>query len=163
MDTEGPFAPEPVEGRRAGPDPQFLAAIVKTKLALVDRTVLLRYVEEHRRAQREHRKESEMGQLVFGTVLGVGILILLGVDALALPAATGLVTRLLTFLPNLLVALLLLGTGWIVAHFLAQAALLGAVNAQLAGAPLLASAVRWLVLVFAGAAGLRSRAARAPG
>jgi len=44
--------------------------------------------------------------------------------------------------------------GWILAHFLAQAALIGAVNAQVAGAPLVAAAVRWLVLVFAGAVAL---------
>jgi len=44
--------------------------------------------------------------------------------------------------------------GWLLANFLAQAVLIGVVNAQVAGAPLIAGAVRWLVLVFAGAAAL---------
>jgi hypothetical protein len=42
----------------------------------------------------------------------------------------------------------------VLANFLSQAALIGAVNAQVAGAPLIAAAVRWLVLVFGGAAAL---------
>jgi hypothetical protein len=91
-----------------------------------------------------------VGEIVFWTLLLVGIL--LGVDALDMPAAAGLVASVLHFLPNLLVAALILMTGWVLANFLGQAALIGAVNQQVAGAPLIASAVRWLVLVFAGAA-----------
>jgi hypothetical protein len=37
---------------------------------------------------------------------------------------------------------------------MAQAVLIAAVNAQVALAPLIAGAVRWLVLIFAGAAAL---------
>ncbi|MBI2163591.1 MAG: hypothetical protein HYU32_05565, partial [candidate division NC10 bacterium] len=66
----------------------------------------------------------------------------------------GLVAVLLRFLPNLIVAALVMVAGWVLANFLAQAALIGAVNAQVAGAPLIAGAVRWLVLVFAGGAAL---------
>ena len=80
--------------------------------------------------------------------------VLMGVEALELPATAGLVALVLRFLPNLVVAGLVMIAGWVLANFLSQAALIGAVNAQVAGAPLIAGAVRWLVLVFAGAAAL---------
>jgi len=73
---------------------------------------------------------------------------------LEIPATAGLLAAALRFLPNLSVAFLVMVIGWVLANFLAQAALIGAVNAQVAGAPLIASAVHWLVLVFAGAAAL---------
>ncbi len=92
------------------------------------------------------------GRLVFWTFLLVALL--MGVEALEMPATAGLVALVLRFLPNLIVAGLVMVTGWILANFLAQAALIGAVNAQVAGAPLIAGAVRWLVLMFAGAATL---------
>ncbi len=91
-----------------------------------------------------------LGDVVFWTLLLVGVL--MGVDALEMPAATGVVTNVLQFLPNLIVAALILVSGWVLANFLGQAALIGAVNQQVAGAPLIAGAVRWMVLVFAGAA-----------
>ena len=91
-----------------------------------------------------------VGHIVFWTLLLVGVL--MGVDALEMPAAAGVVASVLRFLPNLIIAAMILITGWVLANFLGQAALIGAVNAQVAGAPLIASAVRWLVLVFAGAA-----------
>ncbi len=93
-----------------------------------------------------------LGRLVFWTLLLVALL--MGVEALEMPATAGLAALILRFLPNLIVAALVMMTGWILANFLAQAALIGAVNAQVAGAPLIAGAVRWLVLVFAGAAAL---------
>ncbi len=91
-----------------------------------------------------------VGHAVFWTVAVIGLL--MGVDALGIPAVTGVVLAVLYFLPNLIVAALILVSGWVLANFLAQAALIGAVNAQVAGAPVIAGAVRWLVLVFAGAA-----------
>lgn len=93
-----------------------------------------------------------IGGLVFWGLLLLGLL--LGVEALEVPAATNLVTLLLWFLPNLVVAVVILAVGWLLANFLSQAALIGAVNAQIRGAPLIAFAVRWLVLVFAGGAAL---------
>ncbi|HTX53956.1 MAG TPA: hypothetical protein VMD08_11120 [Candidatus Baltobacteraceae bacterium] len=91
-----------------------------------------------------------LGHAVFWTILLVGLL--MGVDALGVPAVTGVVATVLHYLPNLIVAGVILITGWVLANFLGQAALIGAVNAQVAGAPVIAGAVRWLVLVFAGAA-----------
>ena len=58
------------------------------------------------------------------------------------------------FLPNLVIAALVWMVGLLLANFMAQAVLIAAVNAQVALAPLIAGAVRWLVLVFAGAAAL---------
>jgi hypothetical protein len=93
-----------------------------------------------------------VGHLVFWMLLLLALL--MGVEALELPATAGLVAPVLRFLPNLIVACLVMVAGWVLANFLSQAALIGAVNAQVAGAPLVAWAVRWLVLVFAGAAAL---------
>jgi mechanosensitive ion channel-like protein len=92
------------------------------------------------------------GQLVFWTLFLAGLL--MGIEVLEIPAAAGLAAVVLRFLPNLIVAGLVLAVGWILAHFLAQAALIGAVNAQVAGAPLVAGVIRWLVLIFAGAVAL---------
>ncbi|HEY7675795.1 MAG TPA: hypothetical protein VIG69_01895 [Candidatus Methylomirabilis sp.] len=93
-----------------------------------------------------------VGQLVFWTLFLIGLL--MGIEALEIPATAGLAAVVLRFLPDLIVAGLVMAVGWVLAHFLAQAALIGAVNAQVAGAPLVAGVVRWLVLVFAGAVAL---------
>jgi hypothetical protein len=93
-----------------------------------------------------------LGRLIFWTIFVVALL--MGIEALEMPATAGLVAVVLRFLPNLVVAGLVMVIGWLLANFLAQAALIGAVNAQVAGAPLIAGAVRWLVLVFAGGAAL---------
>jgi len=93
-----------------------------------------------------------VGRLIFWTIFLVALL--MGVEALEMPATAGLVAVVLRFLPNLIVAALVMVIGWLLANFLGQAALIGAVNAQVAGAPLIAGAVRWLVLVFAGGAAL---------
>jgi len=93
-----------------------------------------------------------LGRVVFWMIFLVSLL--MGIEALEMPATAGLVGAALRFLPNLVVAGLVMVVGWLLANFLGQAALIGAVNAQVAGAPLIAGAVRWLVLVFAGAAAL---------
>jgi hypothetical protein len=93
-----------------------------------------------------------VGRLVFWTILFVALL--MGVEALEIPATAGLAAGLIRFLPNLVVAVLVWMAGWFLANFMAQAVLIGAVNAQIALAPLIAGVVRWMVLVFAGAAAL---------
>lgn len=75
----------------------------------------------------------------------------MGIDALNLPAAANFTTIALRFLPQLLTALLLLLAGWLLANFLAQGALIAAVNAQLQGARLIANLIRWGVLIFTAA------------
>lgn len=93
-----------------------------------------------------------IGQLVFWTILFVALLT--SVEALEMPATAGLAAGVVRFLPNLVIAVLVWMVGWLLANFMAQAILIAAVNAQVAWAPLIAGAVRWLVLVFAGAAAL---------
>jgi Mechanosensitive ion channel, conserved TM helix len=90
-----------------------------------------------------------LGRLTFWTLLLVACL--MGIEALEMPGTAGAVAVVVGFLPNVIVAALVVVAGWILAHFLGQAALITAVNAQVTGAPLVAAAVRWLVLVFAGA------------
>jgi hypothetical protein len=93
-----------------------------------------------------------IGQLVFWTILFVALLT--SVEALEMPATAGMAAGVVRFLPNLVIALVVWMVGWLLANFMAQAVLIAAVNAQVALAPLIAGAVRWLVLIFAGAAAL---------
>jgi hypothetical protein len=91
-------------------------------------------------------------RLVFWTIFLIAVL--MGIEALNLPATSGLAAEALRFLPHLLVAVLVMVAGWLLANFLGQATLIAAVNLQMAGAPLAAAGVRWLVVVFAAAAAL---------
>ncbi|HEY7139745.1 MAG TPA: hypothetical protein VIE44_06595 [Methylomirabilota bacterium] len=80
--------------------------------------------------------------------------LLMAVEALEMPGTRGAVGVALTFLPHVIVAVLVVVGGWMLAQFLAQAVLITAVNAQVAGASLLAAAARWLVLTVAAAVAL---------
>jgi hypothetical protein len=77
-----------------------------------------------------------------------------GVDGLALPGAPGATALLVAFVPPLFTGSLILLAGWLVANFLSQGVLIAAVNARLPEARLLARAVHWAVLLFAGATAL---------
>jgi len=92
------------------------------------------------------------GRLVYWAILLVGLLT--AVEALEMPGTTGAATALLQFLPHLIVAMVVVVSGWVLAQFLAQAVLIAAVNAQVAGASLLAAVSRWLVLTVAAAVAL---------
>lgn len=99
------------------------------------------------------RLPSELvAQLVFWVCFLVALL--MAIEALEVPVAVGLAPLVIRFLPNLLIALFVLLVGWLLANFLAQALLIFVVNAQLSGGPVMAGAVRWLVLVFAGGVAL---------
>jgi hypothetical protein len=94
---------------------------------------------------------------VLGLVTLWGIFVVfasVGVDSLALPGAPGATAFLLSFLPPLFAAVLILVVGWLVANFLSQGLLIAAVNARLPEARLLARAAHWGVLLFAGATAL---------
>jgi hypothetical protein len=100
-----------------------------------------------------HQAPSRLaGELTFWTI--VFVTLLMAIEALEMPATAGLVAVVVRFLPNLVIAALVWMAGWLLANFMAQAVLIAAVNAQVAFAPLIAGAVRWLVLIFAGAAAL---------
>jgi Conserved TM helix len=93
-----------------------------------------------------------VGQLVFWLIFLVGLL--MAIEALEVPAAVGLAPVVIRFLPSFLIAIFVMIIGWLLANFLAQALLIFIVNAQLTGGPLLAGALRWLVLLFAGSVAL---------
>jgi hypothetical protein len=78
----------------------------------------------------------------------------MGVEALEIPATAGIVAVAVRVLPNFVVAAVVLVIGWLVAHFAAQAVLIFVVNAQVAGGPVIAGIVRWLILVFVGGVAL---------
>jgi len=93
-----------------------------------------------------------LGRLVFWTLFLVALL--MGIEALEMPATAGLVAGAVRFLPNLVIAVLVLAVGWLLANFTAQAVLIAAVNAQIPLAPFIAGAFRWLVVSFTVAASL---------
>jgi len=87
-----------------------------------------------------------IGRLVFLVIFAIGLL--MAIEALEVPAAVGLAPVVIKFLPNVLIAALVMIIGWLLANFLAEALLIFIVNAQLAGGPVMAGALRWLVLLF---------------
>ena len=125
--------------------------IVKVLLLRVLRTLRLDAVSERAglalALQRAGIKRSA-SQLVGLTAFWLIFLFFgfVGLNILAVTAATDVVRLILQYLPHLLAALLVLLAGWLLANFLAQAALITAVNAQFFGARFLAAAVRWGVL-----------------
>ncbi len=92
------------------------------------------------------------GRLVYWAIFLVGLL--MAVEALEMPGTRGVAAIVLAFLPHVIIAVLVVVGGWMLAQFLAQAVLITAVNAQVAGASLLAATVRWLVLIVAAAVAL---------
>jgi len=88
----------------------------------------------------------------FWFIVALGFLV--GLAAID-PADTAvLFAGMLAFLPNLVVAVLLLLVGAVVARFLGRSVLIGAVNAQIQSARLLSVGVKWLVMVVAAAMAL---------
>jgi hypothetical protein len=77
-----------------------------------------------------------------------------GVDALAAPGRPLATVLLLSFLPPLFTAALILLVGWLVANFLSQGVLIAAVNARLPEARLVARGVYWSVVLFSVATAL---------
>lgn len=79
------------------------------------------------------------------------LFIFMGVDSLDLPATAGLMGQILGFLPSVIAAGLLLLVGVLLGNFFAEATLIGAVNAQIQEARLIASLVRWGIFLFTAA------------
>jgi hypothetical protein len=76
-------------------------------------------------------------------------IILLALNAADTPMTQGLVVRFVNYVPDILVAVLVLMLGSVISKFLARSALLAAVNAQWAGARLIAGGVRVLIMFLA--------------
>jgi len=92
------------------------------------------------------------GTAVFWLVF-VGFL-LSGLDALGFQGVEGLSSDFVRFIPRLIVGVLVLLVGILVANFAWRACLLAGVNANLAGARLLAGGVRVLIVALAAAMAL---------
>ena len=90
-----------------------------------------------------------IGRVVFWMVFV--IFVFMGVDALDLPATAGLMGQLVGFVPSVIAASFLLLVGILLSNFFAEAALITAVNAQVQEARLIASLVRWGILLFTAA------------
>ena len=80
--------------------------------------------------------------------------LLSAVDVLGFAALQGLVAGFTAFVPRLLVAIAILVVGFVAANFAWRATLLAAVNGRLPSPRLLSGAVRWLILILAGAMAL---------
>lgn len=90
-----------------------------------------------------------IGRMSFWTVFLV--FTLMGIDALSLPATANLMSVLLGFLPNVIASAFLLLFGVLLGNFLAEAALIAAVNAQIQEARFISQLVRWGLYLFTGA------------
>jgi len=93
-----------------------------------------------------------IGRLVYWILVLLGVLV--GLTALDANLTEGLAARLLAYLPNVFVAVLVFMVGSFVARFLARSVLISAVNMQIASARLISLGVKWLILVLASAMAL---------
>jgi len=93
-----------------------------------------------------------VARVVFWLVLLLGFLV--GLSAID-PGRTGvLFGTVLGYLPNVVVAVLLVLIGALVARYLGRSVLIGAVNLQIESAKLLSIGVKWMVMVLATAMAL---------
>lgn len=97
---------------------------------------------------RVFRSPSDFGARVVQGVVWLFI-VLLALNAANTEITQGLLMRFVNYVPDLITAVLVLLLGSIVGKFLARSALLAAVNAQMAGARLMAGGVRVLVMLLA--------------
>jgi hypothetical protein len=93
-----------------------------------------------------------IGAIVFWLVW-LGFL-LSGIDVLGFESLQGLLESFWAFVPRLLLAVVILIIGFVIANFAWRATLLAAVNARIPSPRLLSGAVRWLILILAGAMAL---------
>jgi hypothetical protein len=93
-----------------------------------------------------------VARVVFWLILLLGLLV--GLAAIDPTRTATLLGTVLAYLPNVAVAILLLGIGAVVARFLGRSVLIGAVNLQIQSAKLLSVGVKWMVMVLATAMAL---------
>jgi hypothetical protein len=87
-----------------------------------------------------------VGRLVFWTVVLLGALV--GLAALDPTLMSTMLGRLVAYLPNVFVAVVLILFGVVLAQFLSRGALISAVNLRLESARLVGVGVKWLVLLL---------------
>lgn len=93
-----------------------------------------------------------VASVVYWSILGIGLM--LGLTALDATLPSEFAVAVLHYVPHLAAAVVILVVGNVVARFLARAMLIGAVNMGVHQARLLSIAVKWLVLIVAGAMAL---------
>jgi hypothetical protein len=76
------------------------------------------------------------------------ITLILGINALDVPATQNLIAHFFNYLPHFFAALLVLAVGYLLAAFLGQAALIASVNAQMEFAKPISRAVRWFIMIL---------------
>lgn len=76
------------------------------------------------------------------------VALVLGLNALNLPATNDLVARFFIFLPHLLVSAILLVVGYLISRFIERGVLIGSVNAGVKSARLLSKGVFFLMMIF---------------
>jgi len=90
-----------------------------------------------------------LARLACWTVFFLSLLI---AGSILFPALTSdVLARAFSFVPNLITAILVFLIGIVLARFLAQGALISAVNQQIQSARLISLGVKWLVMIMAGA------------
>lgn len=80
--------------------------------------------------------------------------LLSGIDVLGFTSLQGLLAGFWAFVPRLILAVVIFVVGFVVANFAWRATLLAAVNARVPSPRVLSGAVRWLILILAGAMAL---------
>lgn len=93
-----------------------------------------------------------VARVTYWTIVILGLLVSLTTLNATFPSR--LAVSVFEYVPQLLAALMVLVVGSVTARFLARSALIGAVNMQIRSARLLSLAVKWLVLLVAGAMAL---------
>ncbi|GBE03758.1 hypothetical protein BMS3Abin09_00679 [bacterium BMS3Abin09] len=88
-----------------------------------------------------------IGRLVYWLVL-ISFLII-GLNALKIPAVEDLLTEFLLYLPNIIVACIVVIAGYTLANFLGRAALIASVNAGVAFSGLIGKFVKFTVFIMA--------------
>lgn len=143
-----------------------VAVLIAAMLGWVIRLLLLRMLRGVRFDERvEHlgfgmlaelSPEHSPARLVAGAVFWLILLfgLLVGLAAIEPVQTVAVLGTLLGYLPNVVVAILLLTIGALVARFVGRSVLIGAVNMRIQSAKLLSVGVKWMVMVLATAMAL---------
>jgi len=136
-------------------------------LSLILRSVLLRFLRRTRFDEFAYRAgivsalfkanlQTIPSSFVANLFYGLSLLLsfLLALSALNLESTSNVVEKLVTFFPNLIVAILVIVAGYLVCKFVGRSVLLTAVNAEVPAARLISYAVQTLIMLFAIAVGL---------
>ena len=143
-----------------------VAVLIAAMLGWVIRLLLLRMLRGVRFDERvehlgfgmlaelspDHSPARLVASAVFWLILLFGLLV--GLAAIEPVQTVAVLGTLLGYLPNVVVAILLLTIGALLARFVGRSVLIGAVNMRIQSAKLLSVGVKWMVMVLATAMAL---------